>query len=157
MTEFLILASLMDGTKTIYAIKKHIDENFTVFYKISLGAIHPSLAKLRILKLIALDEKMSSGGQKSSFYSITKKGKDYFVEIMNKPIDFNKKDSGQLADLKMILLPLLKNDEEAVLSVLEYLEYKKSLISNKNNEIFNVFLKEIDNKISFLENKRKKK
>lgn len=47
---------------------------------------------------------MSKGGQKSSLYSVTEKGKEYFKELMLAEIPEGSSFSDRLANIKIILL-----------------------------------------------------
>lgn len=81
MIEILILYIIHKREKTIYSIRKDIIEIFGTFTKPSIGTIHPALQRLLKDGAVALNERMSSGGKKSSYYSITKKGFDVFKEL----------------------------------------------------------------------------
>lgn len=81
MIEILILYVLFNREKTIYSIRKEIIELFGTFTKPSLGTIHPALKRLGEKKYVQFSEKMSEGGKKSSYYSITENGKKHFKEL----------------------------------------------------------------------------
>ena len=81
MIEILILYIIHKREKTIYSIRKEIIEIFGTFTKPSIGTIHPALQRLLKEGAVSLTERMSSGGKKSSYYSITKKGFEYFKEL----------------------------------------------------------------------------
>lgn len=81
MIEILILYIIHKREKTIYSIRKDIIEIFGTFTKPSIGTIHPALQRLLKDGAVSLNERMSSGGKKSSYYSITKKGFDVFKEL----------------------------------------------------------------------------
>jgi DNA-binding PadR family transcriptional regulator len=78
MIEILILYIISKREKTLYSIRKEIIEQFGNFTKPSIGTIHPALQRLLKDGAVSVFEKMSEGGKKSSFYSITKKGFDIF-------------------------------------------------------------------------------
>lgn len=107
MTELLVLAILLEGNYTIYKIKQKIKNNFSIFSSASFGAIHPAVKKLEKDGFISAKRKMSIGGQKSSTYSITNKGKDYFKELMLSEISESPLYSNQLSGIKIMLLDLL--------------------------------------------------
>ena len=67
--------------KTIYSIRKEIIEIFGAFTKPSIGTIYPALKRLLTANAVGLEEIMSQGGKKSSYYSLTKSGKEYFKEV----------------------------------------------------------------------------
>ncbi len=81
MIEILILYIIRKREKTIYSIRKEIIEIFGAFTKPSIGTIYPALKRLLKEKAVTVNEIMSEGGKKSSYYSITKKGVEYFREL----------------------------------------------------------------------------
>lgn len=81
MIEVLILYTIRKREKTIYSIRKEIFEIFGAFTKPSIGTIHPALKRLLKRGAVSLNERMSEGGKKSSYYSITKKGLEAFREL----------------------------------------------------------------------------
>ena len=81
MIEILILYIIHKREKTIYSIRKEIIEIFGTFTKPSIGTIYPALQRLLKEKAVTANEIMSEGGKKSSYYSITKKGFEYFKEL----------------------------------------------------------------------------
>ena len=81
MIEILILYIINKREKTIYSIRKEIIETFGTFTKPSIGTIHPALQRLLKDGSVSLNERMSEGGKKSSYYSITKKGYETFRKL----------------------------------------------------------------------------
>lgn len=81
MIEILILYIIHKREKTIYSIRKEIIETFGTFTKPSIGTIHPALQRLLKDGSVSLNERMSEGGKKSSYYSITKKGFETFRKL----------------------------------------------------------------------------
>lgn len=81
MIEILILYIVNKREKTIYSIRKEIIEIFGTFTKPSIGTIHPALQRLLKEGAVMLNERMSPGGKKSSYYSTTKKGLEYFKQL----------------------------------------------------------------------------
>lgn len=81
MIEILILYIIHKREKTIYSIRKDIIETFGTFTKPSIGTIHPALQRLLKDGSVSLNERMSDGGKKSSYYSITKKGFESFKKL----------------------------------------------------------------------------
>ncbi|MBQ9245248.1 PadR family transcriptional regulator [bacterium] len=78
MIEILILYVIRKREKTLYGIRKEIIELFGTFTKPSIGTIYPALKRLLKEDAISVYDKMSDGGKKSSYFSITKKGFDVF-------------------------------------------------------------------------------
>jgi DNA-binding PadR family transcriptional regulator len=132
MIELLILAALHDGKNTIYKIKKNIDEKCEFFYQISFGSIYPMIKKLEENKYISAKKSFSKGGQKSSVYSITSTGKEYFIELMKTSLPENTALTNHLVNIKLLLLSYLSeiDQEETINILLKNLESKN--ISAKN-------------------------
>lgn len=89
MIEILILYVIHKREKTLYSIRKNIIDIFGVFTKPSIGTIHPAIKRLLDAGAISVYEKMSEGGKKSCYYSITPKGLDYFKELFFSTISDN--------------------------------------------------------------------
>jgi DNA-binding PadR family transcriptional regulator len=132
MTELIILAVLIGGEHTIYRIKQKIKNSFSVFLSASFGSIHPALRKLEKDGYISAKRKMSNGGQKSSFYSITNKGKEYFKELMTAEIDEPVSYSNQMANIKIMLFDQL--DESLRKNVIESIKryYEISMLNTRD-------------------------
>jgi DNA-binding PadR family transcriptional regulator len=81
MIEILILYVIHKREKTIYSIRKDIIELFGTFTVPSIGTIYPALQRLLKANAVALNERMTEGGRKSSYFSITNKGLNYFKEL----------------------------------------------------------------------------
>ncbi len=81
MIEILILYIIHKREKTIYSIRKEIIEIFGTFTKPSIGTIYPALQRLLKEKAVQANDILSEGGKKSSYYSVTKHGLDYFKEL----------------------------------------------------------------------------
>lgn len=82
MSEICILYCLAKREMTIYSVKKFISKYFGAYTKPSHGTIYPALKKLLSENYVSVQITLSDGGKKSSYYSITEKGKKYFNEIM---------------------------------------------------------------------------
>ena len=81
MIELLILYAINKREKTIYSIRKDIIELFGTFTTPSIGTIYPALQRLLKANAVALNERMSEGGRKSSYFSMTKTGMNYFKDL----------------------------------------------------------------------------
>ena len=81
MIEILILYVLSKRETTLYGIRKEIIELFGMFTVPSIGTIHPALKRLLKENAVSVFEKISDGGKKFCFYSITKKGLEVFREM----------------------------------------------------------------------------
>lgn len=124
MTELLILAILLNSEHTIYKIKQKIENNFSLFLSASFGSIHPAMKKLEKNGFISAKRKISSGGQKSSAYFITAKGKEHFNALMTSEITESPMYSNQLINIKMMLLDLLDENlrKETINLIKKYYE-----------------------------------
>ena len=78
MIEILILYSIHKRERTLYAIRKDIIEMFGTFTKPSIGTVYPALKRLIKEGAVEVFEKISDGGKKFCYFSITKKGIDIF-------------------------------------------------------------------------------
>lgn len=81
MIELLILYTLRNHEKTIYAVRRDIIEIFGNFTVPSIGTIHPAMKRLEQKGCLTCTERMSEGGKKSSYYKLTQKGRDFFKEL----------------------------------------------------------------------------
>lgn len=80
MIEILILYVINKREKTLYAIRKEIFDIFGAYTKPSIGTLYPALKRLLEVNAVSVTERFSDGGRKSSYYSMTKKGLEYFKE-----------------------------------------------------------------------------
>lgn len=81
MIEILILYVIRKREKTIYSIRKDIIELFGTFTVPSIGTIYPALQRLLKINAVTLNERITEGGRKSSYFLITNKGLNYFKEL----------------------------------------------------------------------------
>lgn len=79
MLEILILYSLHKQEMTFYGLAKFITERFGEVSKPSHGALHPAVKRLSEKKLISLRKKISDGGKRYSYYTVT----DGFISGFN--------------------------------------------------------------------------
>lgn len=82
MIELLILYVLLKRDLTMYAVQKHINENFEPYTKPSFGAIKPALRRLEENGFITSRKMMSDGGKLSIFYTISKQGKEELKRLL---------------------------------------------------------------------------
>lgn len=107
MIEILILYIISKRERTLYSIRKDIIELFGAFTKPSIGTIYPALKRLLKEGAVEVFEKISEGGKKSSYYSITKKGlelfKDYFFNsISDNPSLFHTQLQARLGTMGLL-------------------------------------------------------
>lgn len=93
MIELLILYVLSEKELTMYAVLKHIMDNFAAYTQPSFGAIKPGLTRLEKAGFIRSRKAMSDGGKLSGFYSITQEGREELKKLIlekvsNNPLQF---------------------------------------------------------------------
>ena len=130
MLNTLILYSLLDRNLTTYGIRKDITDNFFLYVRPSLGAVHPAVLKLCENKFIEVSKNITEGGQKSMLHHILNDGKKYFFENWsNINSTIIKKISAEI-QMKIIMLPKIKDANlknlffENSLQALEMSEYE---------------------------------
>jgi DNA-binding PadR family transcriptional regulator len=152
MIELMILSTLLEGKKTVYAVKQDVEKMFFPLIKISFGTIHPALKRMLDKKYISVKSETSKGGQKKTAYSINEVGKDRFREIMLSKLPDNPIKSSYMASIKTVLLSFLKDSDrhEAITDIKRFYEYSEAKIKNflekaenKNDEIRLKYLKTI--------------
>ncbi|MCZ2491280.1 transcriptional regulator [Dellaglioa algida] len=84
MYELLILAALMSRNMSGYKLRMILENAMSPRRKISNGVLYPVLDKLKIKGYICFDEDQDSRGTKTAY--ITESGRDYFHELMEKPV-----------------------------------------------------------------------
>lgn len=142
MIELLTLAILLEQKCTIYKIKQCIEKKYGLFLNTSFGSVYPAIKKLELQKCVSVRKSVSQGGQRSSVYSITQSGKDYFMQLMMENLPENPNVSNQLINIRLMLLCNLDKDAKDIVkkSIIDHLEIKrvasKNLIS-VNQDIFN--------------------
>lgn len=107
MIEILMLYTIRNREKTIYGIRKDIIEIFGMFTEPSIGTIYPALKRLLSENAVNLNERMSEGGKKSSYYSITQKGFEVFKKLFfnsasDNPSLFNTHLQARLGTMSML-------------------------------------------------------
>ncbi len=89
MIEILIIYVLSKHETTIYGIRKGIIDYFGIYTKPSVGAIYPALKKLLKENAVVVNERISEGGKKSSYYSLTKTSMKYLKKIFYSSLSEN--------------------------------------------------------------------
>lgn len=165
MSEICILYCLTKREMTIYSVRKHIAELFGAYTKPSHGTIHPALKKLLAENHVSVSVILSDGGKKSSFYSITEKGKKYFAELMLREFSDNPSVSLNEINIRLAAMGALKdNDKSSLIELCSkyldlYITQAQHAISNQysrlddyQKNIMNVSITNIKNLIHFIEN-----
>lgn len=111
MIELVILFVLLNRDLTMYAISKHIGDNFRAYTNPSFGAIKPALVRLEKLGCIKSAKVMSEGGKLSIFYSITKEGMKQLKALLLKPFSNNPLQFFSDARIKLSCASFLEGEE----------------------------------------------
>lgn len=111
MIELLILFILNKRELTMYAISKHIKDNFAAYTNPSFGAIKPALTRLEKEHFIRSRKAMSDGGKLSGFYSITTEGLEELKKLILEDLSNNPLQFQSNARIKLSCASFLANDE----------------------------------------------
>ncbi len=115
MIELLILYILSEKELTMYAVLKHILDNFGAFSKPSFGAIKPALTRLEKDGFIRSRKAMSDGGKLSGFYSITQTGREELKKLLLEKVSENPLQFPSVAGIKLSCASYLAKDERKIL------------------------------------------
>ena len=160
MLDILILYSLNKQEKTFYGLAKTIAEYFGSVSKPSHGALHPAVKKLTKDGLLSIRKKMSDGGKRYTYYTVSK---DFQKGFNEKFLTFNyskwETTDSFLLDLKVRLFTfdLLEKPyveefkEKALLKLDSYEKEINETIENRYIELTDlqkniplIYLKEIN-------------
>ena len=111
MTELLILFVLLKRDLTMYAIQKHIEDNFAPFTKPSFGAIKPALKRLEENGFLTSRKMMSDGGKLSIFYTISNSGKNELKRLLLDDLSENPVQFLSNARIKISCASFLDSEE----------------------------------------------
>ena len=111
MIELLILYVLNMRDRTLYSLRRDIIEQFGVITKPSFGTMHPAVQRLMKKDAIKMDKKFSEGGKKSTYYSITDKGKDVFKELFFEDISLNPTIFHNQLSVRLLTLSMLNKED----------------------------------------------
>lgn len=112
MIELLILYVLLKRDLTMYAVQKHIEDNFAPYTKPSFGALKPALRRLETKECISSRKMMSDGGKLSVFYSLTKKGKEELKRLLLEDLSDNPLQFLSNARVKLSCADVLDAEEK---------------------------------------------
>lgn len=140
MQDKILLGFLMDGPKTGYEIKKHMEQSTDFFFNTSPGSIYPAFQKLEKEGMVVMDQSVE-GGRLKNRYSITQMGKKAFVKWLGKRPALSKIRDEAL--LKIFFYTHLDRERrreqlenyknEVRLRVEDLVDYKKHLKRTENN------------------------
>ena len=112
MIELLILYELSKKVLTMYGISKEINAEFSVLTTPSYGTIKPALNRLEKVGAVKTQKTMSSGGRPSTYYSITKDGRQELVELLLKTPSENPIQFLTSARIKLACSSILEKTEQ---------------------------------------------
>ncbi len=145
--ENIILGLLLLQSRTIYQLRKRINDGLNLMYSCSMGSIQAAIKKLLKNGYITSNE-ISENGKLKKVYSITDSGKNYFNSWLISPIDNDAAKNPELSKIyflgfaeKETRLKLIKNliaDLKTMLCDLEKICNDGIMLSNENqnNDIF---------------------
>ncbi|MCI8735141.1 MAG: PadR family transcriptional regulator [Clostridia bacterium] len=84
--ENIILGLLLLQSRTIYQLRKRINDGLNLMYSCSTGSIQAAIKKLLRNGYITVSE-ITEKGKLKKIYIITDNGKNYFNNWLNSPID----------------------------------------------------------------------
>lgn len=145
--ENIILGLLMLQSRTIYQLRKRINEGLKLMYSCSTGSIQAAIKKLLRSGYIDISE-ITENGKLKKIYSITDSGKSYFNTWINSSVDSGAAKNPELSKIyflgfaeKEVRIKLIENhisDLKKMRSDLEKIVSEGAMLSseNKNNDIF---------------------
>jgi PadR family transcriptional regulator, regulatory protein AphA len=83
--DVVILGLLMLRERSLYEMKKILEETFSLFYSASFGSLSSALAKMLDREWVTVEEKVEQGRNKK-LYAITPAGQAAFFKWMGSPI-----------------------------------------------------------------------
>lgn len=138
INELFILGELMEEPQSGYDLRNGLQIFLGRHRKISYGVIYPLLEKLENEGFLEMT-KVESNGKTKKIASITKKGKEYFFELMKIPVP----DGAHSADLYLIKLNVMQhlsiNEQMQLLE--QYYQEQKEIIQDAQN-VLNKLAKE---------------
>lgn len=129
MIELLVLYVLLKRDLTMYAVQKHIEDNFGPFTKPSFGAIKPALRRLEGNGFITSRKMMSDGGKLSIFYTISKNGNEELKRLLSENFSENPLQFLSNARVKLSCAAVLSDEERKRL----FFSIKSLAMDFKNN------------------------
>ena len=137
MLKMLILYTLLKKDYTMYSIRKHIQTSYSMYIRPSFGAIKPALVNLEENEFIKSGKLMSTGGKRSTYYSITSKGKEKLKELIISDLSENPSQFFLSARLRLIMCDFLSFESRKRLFLIiksKALKFKNSAEELKNQE-----------------------
>ena len=145
--ENLILGLLLLQSRTIYQLRKRINDGLNLMYSCSMGSIQAAIKKLLHNGHISVSE-ITENGKLKKWYNITDSGKFCFTAWLNSPIESGAAKNPELSKIyffgfieKETRIKLIKNhiaELKILCSDLEKICDKGKTLSKEmeNNDIF---------------------
>ena len=111
--ENIILGLLLLEARTIYQLRKRINEGLNLMYSCSTGSIQAAIKKLLNSGYICVNETMENGKVKK-LYSITDDGKIYFNTWVNRPFENNVSKNPELTKIYFMGFSAQENRVNAI-------------------------------------------
>ena len=96
--ENIILGLLLLQSRTIYQLRKRINEGLNLMYSCSTGSIQAAIKKLLTSGYICVNG-IYEDGKLKKLYSITDEGKRYFNKWVNSPVESGSPKNPELAKI----------------------------------------------------------
>lgn len=140
MIELLVLFSILKRDLTMYAIQKHILENFSPFTNPSFGALKPALRRLEEKECLTSRKIMSDGGKLSVFYEISKTGVNELKRLLLEDLSDNPLQFLSNARIKLSCAGCLNQEEKARLffsvksRAMQFKTMAQNILQNEYNQ-----------------------
>ncbi len=144
----IILGLLLLCSRTIYQLRERIDKGLNLMYSSSMGSIQAAIKKLLNCGYIDYEETVENGKYKK-VYRITERGRRYFLEWVNMPIEQQGVRCPGLVKVYFMGFSDKENREASIRNYLSFLkeqycalemiceEAKNAAVSQSNKEIIN--------------------
>ena len=116
--ENIILGLLLLQPRSIYQLRKRIEQGLNLMYSCSMGSIQAAVKKLLGKRYIIVSD-VSSEGRAVKTYSITEQGRAYFSKWVNSPLE---NDFGKNRELAKIYFMGFSDKANRVSVVEKYIE-----------------------------------
>lgn len=113
VVEYIVLGLLLLKPRTIYELRKRIDEGLNLMYSCSTGSIQAALGKLLRAGHIRVEERTEKG-KKKKLYVLTDEGKRRFESWANGPIESGAIKSPELAKIYFMGFTAKENRAEII-------------------------------------------
>lgn len=124
--ENIILGLLLLQARTIYQLRKRINDGLNLMYSCSTGSIQAAIKKLLKSGFITVNEIVEAGKQKK-LYSITDAGKMQFNAWVNSAIENN---AGKNPELAKVYFMGFSKKETRIKQIENYIENLKNALSS---------------------------